>query len=318
MKITVLDSFSMGDDLPLSMLQKFGELRIYESTEPNEREEHIADSEVIILNKVKITEQILLSAKSLRLICVFATGFDNIDITAAKRLGIAVCNVPGYSTDSVALYTVTTVLSLLTHINKYNEYVISGEYTKSGIPNKLTPVYHELRGKTWGIIGCGNIGTAVLKVAEAFGARVIVYKRTPSAEFNCVDIDTLCAESDIITVHCPLNDSTRGLIDKEKIALMKPDVILVNEARGAVLNEGDVADAVICGRIGGFGCDVYSLEPFGEEHPYTKIMKLDNVLLTPHAAWGAYEARVRCLEIIASNISAFYSGRTENRVDLKA
>ncbi len=316
MKITVLDSASMGDDLPLRMLGEFGELNVYATTEPEERAAHIADSDVIVLNKIKITDEIMGSAERLKLICVFATGFDNIDISAARRRGIAVCNVPGYSTDSVALFTVTTVLSLLTHIAEYGNYVKSGAYSESGIANKLTPVYHELRGKTWGIIGCGNIGRAVLRVAEAFGARVIVYKRTDDPALLCVDIDTLCRESDIITVHCPLNESTRGLINKEKIALMKQGVILVNEARGAVLNEDDIADAVCEGRLGGFGCDVYSAEPFTASHPYTRIMKYDNVLLTPHAAWGAYEARVRCLEMICSNIRSFNGGGRDNRVDL--
>ena len=316
MKITVLDKLSLGEDTPFCVLDALGEVTFHSATTAENAVENIGDSDVIILNKVKITEEILEKCPALKLICVFATGFDNIDVAAAKRYGVAVCNVPGYSTDSVTVYTVATVLALITRLREYNDFVRSGEYTASGLPNKISPVFHELRGKTWGIVGCGNIGKAVLRVAEAFGARVIVNKRTPDPEFECVDIDTLCRESDVITVHCPLNEGTAGLINKDRISLMKKNVILVNEARGAVLNEADVAEAVLSGRIGAFGCDVYSKEPFSEEHPYTKIKDLSNVILTPHSAWGAYEARERCINIICDNIRSFIDGEKLNRVDL--
>ncbi len=315
MKIVVLDKSSMGCDTPFDSLMKIGEVVFYDSSTPEEALLRVKDAEVVITNKCKITAELMDNAKELKIVCVFATGYDNIDISAAKERAIAVCNVPGYSTDSVALYTVTTVLTLCSKIIEYNEYVKNGSYTASGVPNCLVPVYHELRGKTWGIIGCGNIGKAVAKVAEAFGARVIVNKKTPTPEFNCVDIDTLCKESDIITVHCPLNDQTRGIINEERLSMMKPEVILVNEARGAVLCEKAVADAIKKGIIGGFGCDVYSVEPFPKEHPYNEIMHLKNVLLTPHSAWGAYEARARCASIIAENVAAFYDGKSKNRVD---
>jgi glycerate dehydrogenase len=255
------------------------------------------------------------AAKCLKLVCVFATGYDNIDIAAARELGIAVCNVPGYSTDSVALFTVATVLSLYAHLPEYSEYVRSGEYTESGVPNRLVPVYHELKGKTWGIVGYGNIGRAVGRVAEAMGASVIACKRTPTDEVRCVDIDTLCRESDIITIHCPLNDGTRGIINKDRIALMKREVVIVNEARGAVVCEEDIAAAIESNRIAAFGCDVYSREPFLKDHPYSRILERKNVLLTPHAAWGAYESRARCISIIADNIHSFFNGKFLNRVD---
>ena len=316
MKVTVLDKLSLGLDLPFEILDEIGEVKFYDATVQEEAVEHIGDSDVILINKVKITASVIEKCKNLKLICVFATGFDNIDIAAARKHGVAVCNVPGYSTDSVALYTVATVLSLVTNLKEYNDYVRCGDYSASGIPNKIAPVFHELTGKTWGIVGCGNIGKAVLRIAEVLGARVIVNKRTASPEFNCVDIDTLCKESDIITVHCPLNDSTREIINKERINLMKTGVILVNEARGAVLNEMDVADAVVSGKIGAFGCDVYSSEPFSCDHPYYKIKNKNNVLLTPHAAWAAYEARERCLNIILKNIKSFLNGENLNRVDL--
>ena len=316
MKIVVLDKAAMGNDLSLEPLMNFGEVVAYNSTSEDELYERVYDADVIIVNKVKIDSSAISAAKSLKLICVFATGFDNIDIRSAKQNGIAVCNVPAYSTDSVTLFTVTNVLSLYTHLGEYRRHVATGKYSEEGKANCLVPVYHEMRGKVWGIIGFGNIGRSVAKVAEAFGARVIVNKKTPVGDYECVDIDTLCRLSDIITVHCPLNDETRCLINDEKIRMMKNSVIIVNEARGAVLDEAAVARAIIDGRIGAFGSDVYSKEPFDKKHPFTQISGYDNVCLTPHAAWGAYEARVRCLEIVCSNIKSFVDGKNQNRVDI--
>lgn len=315
MKITVLDRSSMGMDLPLEMLERFGEVNVYDSTLAEQIDERISDSDVIVLNKVKITDDIMNSSKKLKLICVFATGYDNVDIKAAEKKGVAVCNVPGYSTDSVVLFTMANALALFSRLREYNEFVTSGEYTASGIPNKLTPAFYELAGKTWGIVGLGNIGKAVARVAEAMGARVIANKRTPDSQYECVDIDELCRRSDIITLHCPLNDGTRHIINKDRIALMKENVVIVNEARGAVVNEADIRDAILSGRIGAFGSDVYSIEPFPEDHPLNAIKNESNVLLTPHAAWGAYEARVRCLKIICDNINSFIDGKILNRVD---
>ena len=246
---------------------------------------------------------------------MFATGFDNIDISAARERGVAVCNVPGYSTESVALFTVSKVLALATHLREYSEFVRSGEYTASGVPNRLVPVYHELCGLTWGIVGYGAIGRAVGRIAGALGANVIVNKRTPVSDAECVGIEELCQRSDIITLHCPLNDGTREIINEKTLSMMKKSAILVNEARGAVVCERAVTDAVKAGRIAGFGCDVYSKEPFGKEHPYNEILDCDNVVFTPHAAWGAYEARVRCIIIILDNIKAFLDGKISNRVD---
>ena len=316
MKIKILDRKSLGDDTPVKNLFDIGEVEIYNSSTPDEVIERCRDAEVIILNKIKITREVIYSACNLRLICVFATGFDNIDITAAKERGVAVCNVPGYSSDSVALITMAIVLSLVTHLNEYNQYVTSGDYTLSGVPNKLTPVFHELKGKTWGIVGYGGIGKAVANIAQSFGVKLLVNKKTPVDGVECVDIDTLCKSSDIITLHCPLNSETKHLINKERLALMKKDVIVVNEARGAVVCEEDITEALERGMIGAFGCDVYSTEPFDADHPYNRIMNLPNVILTPHCAWGSYEARERCLNIIIQNILSYYRGEKLNRVDI--
>ena len=314
MKITVLDSATLGEDLDLSPLSEVGETEIYQNTAPGEVAARIAQSDVVVINKIKLNEGNLSGAKNLKLICIAATGYDNIDVAYCKRAGIAVCNVVGYSTHSVAQITVATVLSLACHLPEHCETVKSGRYTESGVANSLVPVYHELAGKTWGIVGFGNIGRQVGRVAEAFGCRVIASRR--SGGEGCVSVEELCRESDVITIHTPLNDSTRGLISREMIALMKKDVIIVNAARGAVTDEKAIADAVKEGRIGAFGSDVFSAEPFGKDHPFYEIKALPNVCLTPHMAWGAYEARVRCLDEIIENIKTFQKGETRSRVDL--
>lgn len=315
MNIVILDYDAMGRDLSLSPLEEFGHVTVWGSTTQANVAEHVRDAEVIVANKVKIGREVFAAAPGLRLICEFATGYDNIDLVAARERGVAVCNVPAYSTDSVALFTLATALSLVTHLETYSGYVRSGEYSSSGAPNRLTPAYHELTGKTWGILGCGNIGGRVAQVAGALGMKVIVSQRHPHPLYPTVDVDALCRESDILSIHCPLNDSTRGIIDRPRLELMKRTAIVVNEARGAVVNEADVAWAVSTGRIAAFGADVYSVEPFGEEHPYYRIKSLPNVLLTPHAAWGAVEARGRCLGVIAANIRSFLAGAVQNRVD---
>jgi len=232
MKITVLDSATLGDDLDLSPLSEVGETEVYKNTAPDEVSVRIAESDVVVINKIKLNESNLSSARNLKLICIAATGYDNIDVAYCKKAGIAVCNVVGYSTHSVSQITVATVLSLACHLPEHSETVKSGRYTASGVANSLTPVYHELAGKTWGIIGYGNIGRQVGKVAEAFGCRVIASRRSGGAS-----VEEVCRESDIITIHTPLNDSTRGLISREMIALMKKDVIVVNAARGLVTDE---------------------------------------------------------------------------------
>ena len=238
-----------------------------------------------------------------------------MDLAYCRKNGIAVCNVSGYSTDSVAQLTVAMVLSLANRLPAFQHFVNSGAYTQSGKPNHLSPAFCELRGKTWGIYGYGNIGSQVAAVAEALGCRVLVCKRSPVEGRTVTDLDTLCSQSDILTLHVPLTDETRGSINRERLALMKPTAILVNVARGAVTDEHAVAEAVLNGRLGGLGVDVYSTEPFPAEHPFTQLLGMDNVCLTPHMAWGAYEARVRCLKEVAENIRAFNRGERRSRVD---
>ncbi len=316
MKIVILDAATLGDDISLSSIQALGDCSIYKTTPDTDIAERVTDAEIIITNKKKLGEKNLADAKALKLICVSATGFDNIDIDYCKKRGIAVCNVVGYSSHSVSQLTTAMVLSLSVNLSQYTKFVTDGGYTKSGVANKLTPVYHELFGKVWGIIGYGNIGKEVASVAKALGCTVIVNKKSPVQGVDCVDLDTLCKRADIITIHTPLTDETRAMINKDHLALMKKSVILVNSARGAVTDEGAICDAVLNGEIGAFGTDVYSVEPFDDTHPFNKIMHLPNVCLTPHMAWGSYEARCRCIDEIAKNITAFKSGEVRNRIDL--
>ncbi len=314
MKIVFLDAATLGSDIDLSIFQKYGELTVFERTAQDEFVNNVGDSDVIIVNKLKVGRNNLPACKNVRLICVTATGYDNIDLDCCRENGVAVCNIVGYSTQNVAQLTVAMALSLMCHLKEYGRSVADGTYSQGGVANILTPVYHEIYGKTWGIVGYGNIGKQVGEVARALGCNVIAYKRTPTDDVKCVDIDALCAQSDIISIHTPLNDGTRGIISRERISLMKNDAILINVARGAVTDESALTDAILEGRIGGLGVDVYSKEPFGEDHPFAKISELDNVIFTPHMAWGSYEARVRCCEEIALNIEAFLRGEKRNRV----
>ncbi len=313
MKISVLDAKTLGDDLSLAPLAELGELAVYGTSSKEELFERIKDTEIAVLNKVKITEELLAAAPCLKLVTVCATGYDNIDIDACRRRGVGVCNVAGYSTDSVAQVTLSCALSLYTHLSEYRKKVASGEYTKGGVQNILTPVYHEIAGKTWGIFGYGNIGKKVADIARAMGARVIYCKNTPDE--NSVSLNTLLKESDIISLHSPLTDKTRGIINAEAIEKMKDGAILINAARGAVTEEGAVRDAVVSGKIGGYACDVYSVEPLSEDNPIYELKDRENVILTPHMAWGSYEARVRVIAETAKNIESFTSGGRRSRVD---
>ena len=314
MKISVLDKSTLGEDLDISPLYAYGETVIYDKTSPEEVASHIGDADAVFVNKVKLNRTNLLNATNLKIICEAATGYDNIDLDYCKEAGIAVCNVPAYSANSVSQVTVAMVMSLATHIPEYNRCVSSGDYTKSGIPNKLTPVFHELCGKKWGIIGYGNIGKKVGDVARALGCEIMVYKRTPEDGVNCVDIDTLLRESDIISVHLPHTPETDKIIDERRISLMKKDTIFVNVARGKVCDEEALCRAVLENKIRAIGVDVYSTEPFGEDSPYNLIMDRDNVCLTPHMAWGAYEARLRCFNIMLENLTSFIKGEEKNRI----
>ncbi len=316
MRIAVLDADTLGEDLDLSPLLEFGELAVYQSMSPESVTERLYGCEVAVLNKVKMTREILLACPALRLICVTATGYDNIDLAAARECGVAVTNVAGYSTDSVAQLTVAMALSAVTRLSAYTDYVKSGAYTASGKANCLVPVYHEIAGMTWGILGYGSIGKRVAAVARALGCHVIATKRTASDECEVVPLSELCRRSDILSIHTPLTAETRGMLGKRELSLMKPSAVVINVARGAVLDEAAAVEALLMGEIGFLCSDVYSDEPMREDSPYYAIRDRENLILTPHMAWGGYETRVRLLSMIAENIRSFLTGGKRGRVDL--
>lgn len=315
MTIVILDYATLGYDLDLTPAERFGKVIKYENSTQDEAAERVKDADVIIVNKIKMNEAVLKNATKLKLICETATGYDNIDLDYCRKKGILVSNTPAYSSQCVAQVTVSMVCSLATHLKEYRKCVASGKYTADGVPNSLVPIYHELYGKTWGIIGYGNIGKAVGKIADAFGCKVIVNKRTPDPECECVSVEELIKRSDIISIHCPLNENTRNLIDVREFSMMKKDAIVVNVARGAVWNEEAAANAILKGTIGALGCDVFTKEPFDESHPFYKIKDFDNVLLTPHMAWGSFESRTRCYSTVISNIEAYLKGEPTNIVN---
>ncbi len=313
MKIVILDKSTLGADIDIAPIQALGETTEFPTTCPEEMADHIGDADVIVVNKIKCNKDTLKDCKNLKLICVAATGYDNIDLEYCKSQGIGLCNVPGYSTDSVAQVSVAMAMSLATHLNEYRNVVNTGKYTESGVANCLVPVFHEISSMVWGVVGGGEIGTKVAEIAKAIGCKVLVCRRKQEGDFPLADIDTICSECDIISLHVPLSDSTCNLINRSRIESMKMGAILINTARGAVADEAALADAAKMGRIF-LGCDVYSNEPFDKDHPFYKIKDLDNVLLTPHMAWGAFESRMRCVKIISENIQCFFSGNAQNRI----
>ena len=315
LNICVLDAATLGEDLDLSPLSRVGQVTVYTTTAPEEVAERLVDCDIVLINKIRLGAQNLKWATRLKLICVAATGYDNIDVEYCRAHGIGVANVVGYSTNNVAQLTVAMALSLITHLPAYNRMTADGSYTRGGVANCLTPAYHEIAGKTWGVLGYGNIGGAVGRIASAMGCRVLAYKRTPVEGVECVDLETVCRESDILSIHLPLNDATRGILDAEHIAMLKPGAIVINVARGAVTDEAALAEALVSGQLGGLGVDVYSTEPFPESHPFYPLRERENVCLTPHMAWGSIEARQRCLGEIILNMEAFLRGERRNRLD---
>jgi glycerate dehydrogenase len=315
MKIVVGDAATLGFDLDLSHLNALGEVEIHHTTTPDEMTARFAGADVAIVNKLRMNRDTLGEHPTLKMIAECATGFDNIDLDYCREKGIAVANVKGYSTHSVAQVTLSMALSLATNLADFRACVASGNYTEVGIANRLEPVFHELCGKIWGIVGAGNIGGQVARVAAAMGCHVIGFSRTPKENIEQVSIDELCRRADIISIHLPLSEGTRGIIGEREIALMKKDVILVNVARGAVTDEAALASALLEGRLGGLGVDVYSVEPFPADHPFAAIKNHPRVIFTPHMAWGAKEARERCLDEVAQNIKAFLCGERRNRID---
>lgn len=314
MNIVLLDNLSLGADVDYSIFDSLGSVTAASPGTKEEAGPMIADADIVIVNKTRLEECNLSFASHLSLICVTATGYDNVDVGYCRSRNIGVANVAGYSTDSVCQVTVSLALALWNHLPEYERYVSDGTYSSLPCQNCLEPAFREIAGKTWGILGYGNIGRAVGKAAKALGCRVMAYDMDKSSE-DCADFEDVIKSSDIISLHLPCSDGTRGIISKEVIDSMKTGVVLINSARGALTDEAAVAEAVKSGKIGAFGCDVYSAEPFPADHPFSEIMGLPNVILTPHMAWGAVEARNRLITEVYENVVAFQKGERRSRVD---
>lgn len=314
MKISVLDRDAIGKDIDISCFEKFGNVTVHDRTVASDAVKNIGDADIAVTNKVRLSAEILAAAPNLKFIAEAATGVDNIDTAFCLEHGIGVANVPAYSTSSVAQVTVSLACMMMTKLDVFCDFCRSGEYTAAGLPNRLVPPFDEFDGKTWGIIGYGNIGKKVADIARVFGCRVIAYTRTPKADVECVELDRLLGESDIISVHCPLTDATRGLIGREEYSKMKKKPLLINVARGAVLDNDATVEAVLNGVLGGFASDVYDKEPFPADHPYVKIKDMKNVCFTPHIAWASVQARTRLVSEMEKNVAAFLNGEKRNRV----
>lgn len=317
MKIAILDAATLGNDIDLSIFADFGYLEIYGTTSKDQVIDRVRDKHIVITNKVVIDKDVMDNAPNLKLICVAATGYNNIDIEYAKQKGVAVTNVAGYSTDSVVQHTFAMLFYLLENLRYYDEYTKSGEYAKSPIFTHLDRPFYEIKGKTWGIIGLGTIGKAVARVAKAFGCNVIYYStsgQNTDPEFERKDLDLLLSVSDIVSIHAPLNQNTKNLITYDKIKLMKKDAILLNLGRGGIINETDLARALDEGIIKAAGLDVLEKEPIDPENPLLKIRNKEKLLITPHIAWTSVEARKKLVSEIYQNIKAFLQGKQRNRV----
>ena len=319
MKIVMLDRNSIGMDINVELFQKLGEFKEYNTADVETTKEYIKDADVLVFNKTVMNEDLLKDVPNVKLLCVTATGYDNIDVPYAKSRGIAACNIKDYSTPAVVQHTFALALSVLEKIRYYDEYVTSGKYSEQLGFSHFEEKYFELKGKTWGIVGLGNIGRGVAKVAEAFGCNVIFYSASGTnntTDYERVDFDTLLKESDILSLHCPLTDKTRELMNLEAFKKMKSSAVLVNVARGPVINDADLCQALKEGMIAGAGLDVLSKEPMEKTNPLTEIMGTNKLLITPHMAWASVEARTRCMEEVYKNIEAFCKGEVRNRLDL--
>ena len=316
-KIVVLDSKTLGN-VNFDKLKEFGEVVLYEKTKTEEVEERVRDASIILTNKVVLNKDNLKNAEKLEIICETATGFNNIDIEYAKSKNIAVTNVAGYSTPTVAQHTFATLLHLYDKIGYYDEFVKSGEYSKSGMFTNLDKPFNDIEGKKWGIVGLGNIGKKVAKIAEAFGAEVVYYStsgKNNNSDYKRVELDELLSESDIISIHSPLNSNTQGLFNYDNLKKMKKSSVLINMGRGPIVVEKDLAKAIDENIIAGAGLDVFSVEPMPEDSPLLKIKNKEKIVMTPHIAWASIEARERLFNDLIENIKAFYRGEKRNRVE---
>lgn len=309
MKIVFLDAKTIGEDIDLSGFDALGEVVKYGFSTAQEARERSKDADVLILNKVQVNEQTIGEAGHLKLVCVTATGTNNLDKEYLDKRGIAWRNVAGYSTESVAQHTFAMLFYLLEKLPYYDNYVKSEKYVNDVSFTHFAKAFHELSGMTYGIIGLGNIGRRVADIAKAFGCRVIYYStsgRNSQPGYERVSFDELLEQSDIVSIHAPLDENTLGLMNKEAFAKMKKSAILLNVGRGPIINEADLAEALNNKTIAAAGLDVLSVEPMQEDNPLRGIKDSERLLITPHIAWAGVEARNRLMGIILGQIKEFF------------
>ena len=310
MKIVFLDAKSIGEDIDLSGYDQLGEVVRYPYSTPEEAKERTRDADVIILNKTEINEQSIGEADKLKLVCVTATGTNNLDKAYLAERGIEWRNVAGYSTESVAQHTFALLFYLMEKLRYYDDYVKNENYVNDSMFTHFDHRFNELSGKTWGIIGLGNIGRRVADIAKCFGCRVIYFStsgKNNQKGYNRVSFDKLLEQSDIVSVHAPLTDDTLGLMNREAFARMKPSAVFLNLGRGPIVDEAALTEALNTGMIAAAGLDVLSQEPMSEDNPLRSIKDSERLIITPHIAWASIEARTRLMEIILEQIKEFFN-----------
>lgn len=308
MKIVFLDFKTIGQVPNQNILDSLGDVTMYQTTGPDQTAERIQGADIVITNKVVLDRDLIGRAGQLKLICVAATGMNNIDLSAADEKGIPVKNVEGYASKSVAQGTFALILHLLYNIPYYDEYVKNGDYSESDIFTNVEREYREISGKRFGIIGLGNIGNQVARIADAYGAEVVYYStsgRNTDQPYRRLDLEEFLQTSDIISIHAPLNENTANLIDYERLKFMKPTALLINTGRGGIVNETDLARALDEDVIAGAALDVFEQEPIDRQNPLMKVKKKEKLILTPHMTWASIEARTSLMEGVRQNIETF-------------
>lgn len=317
LKLVVLDRDTVGSDISFDGLNAFGEVTIYGKSDYSEISDRIADADIVVTNKCRLNEETLSKADKLKLICLTATGYNNVQTDYTKDKGIAVANVAGYSTNSVVQHTFAMLFYIWEKLAYYDSYVKSGEYTKCPNFCHMDQKFHELDGKTYGIIGLGVIGKGVAKIAEAFGCKVIYYStsgKNNCSEYEQVSFDELLSRSDIVSIHAPLNENTEGLMNMDAFHKMKSSAVLINAGRGPIVVEEDLVQALEGNVIAGAALDVICVEPMEPDCSLMKIKDSKKLLVTPHIAWATVEARQRVVDEVCLNIQAFLDGEQRNRV----
>src|SRR6056297_27554 len=308
MTIVFLDASTVGDVPNLESLRDLGDVTFYDVTHPDETAKRIREADIIITNKVVLTRELMEEAKNLKLICIAATGMNNVDREAAKDLDIEVKNVAGYASVSVAQTTFAMILHLQMNLPGYDKFVKSGSYSESLIFTNMGQNYHEISGMRFGIIGLGNIGQKVAQIAEAFDAEVVYYStsgRNTDQPYKRVDLDELLESSDVVSIHAPLNENTENLISYAQIGKMKETAILINTGRGKIVNEADLARAIDEELIAAAALDVFENEPIEKENPLLQVENSERLLLTPHITWSSMEARTELIDGIYANIKEY-------------